>query len=283
MSFERNIRRVFLTVSGLVIVLACLAIFASSCKKEELDPLVYPEKSVVFKELVLRTASVQAATDFWHGQLGFQLIDSTFNSVTFQVGSSRLKFLNQVTINPPIYHFAIEIPSNQVENALDWLKNEGGKYPDGPQQPVNILVDEESDAEIIYRPLYRSRSVFFKDPNGQIVELIGREENANTAEGNFSASMMSKICDFSLITKDVRKCETLLNEEFGFRSFQGTTSSYKPVGGAAGTLTMIIPGRPFIPTESIESFPYGAVVVIEYPEDKEFTLPGSEVIIRTEP
>ncbi len=281
MSFARNYSRVFLKASGLLVIMAFLVV--SSCRKEELDPLVYPENSIVYKELVLRTASLQAATEFWQGQLGFEVIDNTPTSVTFQIGSSRLKFLNQVTINAPIYHFAIEIPANQVENALDWLKNEGGKYADGPQQAVEILTDEETGAEIIYRPLYKSRSVFFKDPNGQIIELIGREASENTVDGVFSRSLMTKICDFSLITKDARKCETLLNEEFGFRAFEGTSSSYKPVGGAHGTLTMLIPGRPFIPTESIESFPYGAVVIIQHPEDKEFTLPGSEVILRTEP
>lgn len=283
MSSNRNIRRDFLLKAGLLSAAFCFALLQPACKKEVLDLKEYPGQSVRIKELNLRTKSLIEARQFWESGLGFQVIDSSPSSITFQVGDSRLTFRNQTTINPPVYHFAIAIPSNQVENALDWLKNQDGKYPDGPPQPVPILKDESSGAEIIYNAPYQTRSVFFRDPNGQVVELVGRELADNAVEGDFNRSMMMGITNFSLVTKEVRKCEDILRSEFGFKAFPNTTSGYKPVGGIDGTLTLIIPGRPYIPTESLESVPYTAIVTVQHPQPKEIVMPGSEVLIKTEP
>lgn len=263
----------------------CMVISLSNCREENLDPLEYPEKSVNIKELTLRVDNIHYNSNriFWTEVLGFPLLDQTSGSYTIGIGESKLTFRPKNTTNAPIYSFSISIPQNQVEKALDWLKNEGGKYPDGPTEPVTIIKDEITGAEIINKPLYNANSVFFNDAAGNVIELIARNNIDNAIEGDFSRESFLKISEAPIVTKQVRECEELLDEEFGLKAFPRTTSGYRPVGGSDGVLLLVIPGRPWIPTQTVEAQQYDVIVTIQDPEEKEFLLPSSQAIIRTEP
>jgi catechol 2,3-dioxygenase-like lactoylglutathione lyase family enzyme len=276
------IKRNALDKAGKLIILLFLGVFLSHCKKENLDLLEYPSYSFNIKELELRVEDLNANRVFWNETMGFPLVDQTSGSFTVQIGESRLKFIPKNTTNPPIYHFSISIPQNQVEKALDWLKNDGNKYPDGPTQPITIIKDELSGAEIISKPLYNANSVFFADAAGNVIELIARNNIDNAVEGNFSMQQFLKISEVSVVTKQVRQCEEMLDEEFGAKAFPRTTSGYKPVGGAEGVFLLVIPGRPWIPTESNLATEYETIITVQDSEEKEFMLPGSLVTVKTE-
>lgn len=266
-------------------VALCMVTSLSNCKKENLNPLEYPETSVNIKELTLRVDNVNYTSNrvFWTEVLGFPLLSQTAQSYTIGIGDSRLTFRPKNTTNPPIYSFSISIPQNQVEKALDWLKNEGGKYPDGPTEPINIIKDEITGAEIINKPLYNANSVFFNDAAGNIIELIARNDVNNSVEGDFNREQFLKISEAPVVTKQVRECEEVLDAEFGIKAFPRTTSGYRPVGGADGVLLLVIPGRPWIPTQTITAQQYDVIITLQDSEEKEFMLPSSQVTIITEP
>lgn len=275
-------RRNFMKQLGMLSAAAGLGLMASSCKKEELDPVTAPDYSFKIKELDLRVEDVLANKAFWAGTMGFELLAEGSQFFTVKVGDSRLTFRYKNTTNPPINHFSINIPQNQVENALDWLKNEGGKYADGPTEPVRIIRDEKTNAEIINKPLYNANSVFFSDHAGNVIELIARNELDYTVEGPFSRDQFLRISEVSVITRNSRDCQTKLEEEFGAKPFPRGTSGYTQVGGVDGVLLLVIPGRPWIPTESILAEPYNTVVTLQHSQEKEFMLPSSAVLVKTE-
>jgi catechol 2,3-dioxygenase-like lactoylglutathione lyase family enzyme len=275
-------RRDFMKQLGMLSAAAGLGMMASSCKKEDLGPITAPDYSFKIKELELKVANLLANKTFWVETLGLELLAEGSQFFTIKIGDSRLTFRQINSSTPIIYHFAINIPQNQVENALDWLKNEGGKYADGPTASVKIVRDEITNAEIINKPLYQANSVFFNDHAGNIIELIARNELAYTVEGPFNKDQFLRISEVAVVTRNSRDCQIKLEEEFGAKPFPGGTSGYTQVGGVDGVLLMLIPGRSWIPTESNLAVANQTIVTLQHPEEKEFTLPGSFVVVKTE-
>jgi hypothetical protein len=207
------------------------------------------------------------------------MIDSTLNSVTIQVGTSRLKYNR---INPdfdptPINHFAIRIPKNQIEKALDWLKNEGGKYPNGPKKPVKIIRDELTGAEIIQNPIYNTSSIYIEDDAKNIIELVAHRSFGAEQEGDFSKEQFLNISEVAIVTTMVDQCQDKLQSEFGAQIFPKTTYGYRPVGGENGAFVIIVPNKPWAPTQSVVSQAFTTTVTIRYPELKTVQMPQKPV------
>ncbi|HPH81956.1 MAG TPA: hypothetical protein PL185_05265 [Flavobacteriales bacterium] len=264
-----------------------LLVLLNSCRKEELDPITYPSKSVDIAELEIRTSDMGKAFTFWSETLGMPIIDTNTVSFTVKIGSSRLTYRLSNTTLPPVNHFAISIPGNQIEKALDWLKNTDGKYANGPKNPVEIITDEITGAEISSNPIYNSHSIYINDGTGNIIELIARHDFGTNVTGDFNQDQLLKISEVAVVTKNITKCLGIVSEEFGVDVFPNSTSSYKPVGGADGIILLIMPNKPWKPTESILSEPFETIVTLRYPEDKTILLPNmvtySTFTIKTEP
>lgn len=259
-----------------------------SCRKEDLTPITIPEKSFEITELEIRSANIDSSRIFWTQKLGFPMIDSTLNTVTIQVGTSRLKYNR---INPdfdptPINHFAIRIPKNQIESALDWLKNEGGKYPNGPKTAVKIIRDELTGAEIIQNPIYNTSSIYIEDDAKNIIELVAHRDFGTEQEGDFSKEQFLNISEVAVVTKMVDQCQDKLQAEFGVQIFPKTTYGYRPIGGQNGAFVVLVPNRIWAPTQTVVSEPFPTTVTIRYPESKTVQLPQKPVSIftvKTEP
>jgi catechol-2,3-dioxygenase len=249
---------------SLVCFLITSALAINSCKKFR-EPLTAPEKSFEIKKLALFVENPDASFHFWTEELGLDYTPLANGSFGLKLGSSQL-VLKPVYYGAPKYHFAINIPSNQIENALDWLINKDGKYPDGPKNPVKIWTDSESGPQIIRRDLYNAHSVYFSDPAGNVIELIAKHELNNQQPGPFNKSMFLNISEVSVVTKDIRKAAELLENNFGVKQLEGSTSSFKPVGGLNGYLVLIVPGRPLGPNPDVQAFPYEMEITVKHTE-----------------
>ena len=262
--------------------LVTTALTISSCKKFR-EPFTAPEKSFEIRQLVLAGRNPDANFHFWTQELGLDFTLSNNGTFGVQLGTSRLIFNPSPTFIVPRYHFAINIPSNQIENALEWLINKDGKFPDGPKNPVKIWTDSESGPQIIRRDLYNAHSIYFSDPAGNVIELVARHDLNNAQPGPFNKSMFLNISEVSVVTKDIRKAAQLLESNFGVKEIEGSTSSFKPVGGLNGYLVLIVPGRPLGPNPDVQAYPYGMEITIKHSEVLEdILIPQSAVIIKTE-
>lgn len=255
-------RRLFMKQLGLLGAGYGLASLMSSCE-DRLDPLTIPEKSFKIHELKIRArygtnfTKLIKTRDFYTQLLGLPEIVNSVNYVyTIQIGESLLTF-QPSNLDPtkedtyfPQYHFTIAIPSNQIENCLDWLMNKDGKYPDGPSEPIPLWNDYQTGAEIVRRNLYNSQSIFIKDPAGNVVEILARHDMNNTQEGDFNKSMFLGITEVGIVTREIRKSAKLLKDTFGVEEVAGSSNSFKPVGGPTGLLKLIVPGKPWIPTDN---------------------------------
>ncbi len=72
------------------------------------------------KELTLYTTQIEAQRKFYCNTLGVEILHSSEKEIAFKMGNSILRFIKKEESMP--YHFAFNIPSNKVNEALEWLK-----------------------------------------------------------------------------------------------------------------------------------------------------------------
>ncbi|MGE7021634.1 VOC family protein [Solibacillus cecembensis] len=141
------------------------------------------------KRLTLQTDKLQSMKEFYTNDLGFSLCGESPTSFRIQVGKSVLEFTNSNVVGKPYYHFALNIPSNQFQEAKTWLKR---------KQPL-LLEDGEDEADF---PFFPAHSCYFEDPAGNIVELIARYHVNPMSELPFSIDSILNISEIGLIVKD---------------------------------------------------------------------------------
>ena len=269
-----------ITFQKLLIVLTL--VFIAGCKKN-IDPLSFPEKEVVIKELIINgnQAEFFQIRNFWENTIGCEVVNQTSTTFTIKIGTSLLTFKpNFTSLARPQYHFAILIPSNQIENCLAWLKN-GGKKKDGDE--IQIWRGGETNAEIIQSPLYNSSSVYFADYGGNIIELVARRNLDNPEEGEFSSEMFKEINSVSMVTKEVRVAQDLISQNLGYQPVDRTTSGYKVMGNANGLINLVVQNRILPPTTTEQAYPFEMELVVQNPDTIEVPLPGFFVKITTRP
>ena len=72
------------------------------------------------QELTLLTNNLSETKNFYEHTIGFQKITETETSICFAVGTSKLIFeLTEENQNPK-YHFAFNIPTNTLNEAMNW-------------------------------------------------------------------------------------------------------------------------------------------------------------------
>lgn len=283
-------RRLFMKQLGLLTAGAGAVSMLSSCYDDRLDPLTIPEKPFEIIELNLRARRLNQNRFFWETLMGFTVIDApSVGQYTLQVGNTKLTF-RQSTLPPdleatffPQYHFTISIPSNQIEACLEWVLSQKATNPATNEEvTIPIWKDYLNEAEIIRRNLYNSQSVFIQDPAGNIVELLARHDMNNTATGTFNNGMFIGISEVGIVTRDVRKTAALLKDTFGVEEVLGSSNSFKPMGGATGLLKLIVPGKPWIPTENELAVDHEMELTIKHTQQLDpILLPKSGVLLKT--
>ena len=85
------------------------------------------------KELEIHTDDLKGTADFYTNVLGFKLINKAQNTISFLAGNSILTFRKSHNQNPN-YHFAFNIPHNQLDAAIIWARSK-----------LKLLTNEEFD------------------------------------------------------------------------------------------------------------------------------------------
>ena len=97
---------------------------------------------------------------FYHKVLGLQIVQEHSNCIRFKVGVSELIFKESNKANP--MHFACNIPFESIISAKNWLCDR-----------VVLLTYMKKD--IIDFVNWKAKALYFNDPDGNIIEFIGRE------------------------------------------------------------------------------------------------------------
>jgi catechol 2,3-dioxygenase-like lactoylglutathione lyase family enzyme len=176
-----------------------------------------------------------------------------------RAGATVLRF-EQEPVSSPL-HFALNVPENQIGEARDWTAERAPLLADG-------------DEEIIDFSGWNAHAVYFRDPEGNIVELIARHDLPNASTEPFSAASLLEVSEAGVPTSDVAGVVDLLGSELRAPLYDGDRSRFAAVGNPEGLFIVVPVGRPWFPTE-LAALDAPLEVVVRGANSRVLKLPGT--------
>jgi catechol-2,3-dioxygenase len=178
-------------------------------------------------ELRLQTADVAQQKQFYVNELGFALLDEALNSITLAAGATQLIFEQAEQTMKPFYHFAFNIPENQLASAKAWLA----------ERDVSL---SQSHPDDWYSVSWNSHAMYFYDPAGNIVEFIARHNLHNgTAGTTFTAQDIVSASEIGLVVDDVVDTVRTLQATLGVEVYQDMAENFAPLGDEHGLFIVV--------------------------------------------
>ncbi|MFW3538308.1 hypothetical protein [Vagococcus fluvialis] len=127
--------------------------------------------------------------DFYQTKLGFTIKNQTATTFEVEIGKDLIEFTESHLEDAPFYHFAFDIPAGSFKEAKKWL-----------QRKVDLSTEDGND-QIAFDNL-DSRSVYFEDAAGNIVEFIERRKTNPKSDAEFSAKSIQGVSEMSFIVDE---------------------------------------------------------------------------------
>jgi catechol-2,3-dioxygenase len=180
------------------------------------------------KELTLYTSQISLQKKFYTDILGLKTETESESEVSFNAGRSILKFVKKETSEP--YHFAFNIPSNKIYEALSWLKQ-------------RVEIQKDGNDEIVDFPSWNARSIYFYDADKNILEFIARKNLNNGSSNSFGPKSILEISEIGLATAHFNKKYDFLISEVGINKFSGGNEVFCAIGSETGLVILIDKNR----------------------------------------
>lgn len=197
------------------------------------------DKAMRLTHIELPSTDLQATAEYYRDVLGLPVRESS-DYVRVSVGSTQLEFTRGPVI-AGANHIAITIPSNQFADAKHWLS-----------ERTEILRLEGQDEFPLGEP-WSSESIYFRGPDGIVLELIARHSLDNPSSSVFSAASLLSVSEVGLAVPDVRRAMQDIEDAFGIQPFAGDAESFHAIGDHHGLLILVTPGRRWFPTTDAAS------------------------------
>ena len=171
--------------------------------------------------------SLGALAEFYSRRLGWQE----------RIGETTLEFVPGD--GAPFYHFALLVPGDRFEPALEWAR-----------ERVELLPDPESGEAVFDFSNWDARACYFHDPAGNIVELIAhRGVGEAGAEGDFAGEELVGLSELGLVG-DTKAMAGTLRVALRLELWDGSLEEGRLafLGERARTLILGPPGRGWLPT-----------------------------------
>lgn len=189
-------------------------------------------------QIQIKTNDIQKTKAFYQNLFGLFILENDQKSITFQAGTSILKFIEDPEFNS-IYHFAFNIPENQLEEAIQWCQNK-----------VDLIVLDDKSVVTNFEN-WNAHSIYFFDHNGNLLEFIARHDLNNEQVGAFNSASILSISEIGIVTESPLKLGKQLIEEHGLHFFSQNTNTEKfaAIGDHEGLLILVQPNRNWYPTQ----------------------------------
>lgn len=198
----------------------------------------------------LQTRELEKSKQFYTEVLDLTLIESLEESFTVQAGETILTF-EQTEKKVEVYHFAFNIPSNQLEHALVWAK-----------EHLDLLTNYEGNLVTTFEN-WKSQSIYFTDNNGNLLEFIAREDIQVNVQGDFSPSQIINISEMGVVTEQPMVQAEKLIADYGLGYFDKAepTEQFLALGDDNGLLIMVTPNRNWFPTTTAAKFTSSEIMI----------------------
>lgn len=197
--------------------------------------------------LTLKTHTLASLREFYADHLGLNLLEETDASFTLDAGESRLTFVADDAEDQYRYHFAFNIPYNQMMDAELWLA-----------QRVTLIIPAGAADAWVEHTDWAADALYFADPAGNIVEFIARQRLADDTAIPFSAQSIQNISEIGLVVADIEREITALRAAtaLSLPDFATTSADFRPIGDDRGLLIFVRKGRVWFPTTVVPAEVY---------------------------
>jgi catechol-2,3-dioxygenase len=197
------------------------------------------------KHLKLDCANLEEQKYFYTKKFDFELANESEGEITLKVGSSLLTF-SENRLKKSYYHFAFNIPLGAMDMAVAWVKKR-----------VEVLPTDHGDIQEF--PNWEARSIYFLDPAGNVVELIGRKNFDESKPAKFGKSQLLNISEVGLPVFQVTAAATYVEKTAGVRQFGTSTSTFCAQGNDEGLFIIVDKAeKTWFPTDEVaKEYPLG--------------------------
>ncbi|MFJ3959053.1 VOC family protein [Arthrobacter sp. NPDC090010] len=188
------------------------------------------------------TTDITRAEAFYGELLGLP-VQRRDGELAIRIGGSRL-LLREGPVGPGAQHLAFRIPRRQLGEAKAWISE---------RTPLLRATDGSDEFEGPAR--WNARSVYFDDPDGNILEFIIHRDIPDDQDHPFSSEDILGISEVGIPVHDVSGGATQLESAFGLPRFGDDSATFLPVGTPGGLLILTKPGRAWFPTDRSNAIP----------------------------
>jgi hypothetical protein len=189
----------------------------------------------------LQTNQLESLNRFYFSVLELPARREGEKEISIEVGATELQFREEKN-STAYYHFAINIPSNKIEEAKMWLKSR-----------TDLLWMNDYNSDIADFRNWHAKSVYFFDPGGNIVELISRFDLNDPVDEKFSPKHFNCISEIGIVFKpnefDQRTDELLQKFHLEYFSKQPPLPQFRAIGNDDGLFIIVPEDRKWYPTE----------------------------------
>ena len=189
--------------------------------------------------VTLETPDLKPVTAFYQTALGLEVITAEPGMAHIRIGDSWLVF-RENPASAGIYHFAFNIPCNQIREGMAWAERAGAAF----------IANEKGETQIDFSR-WNAEAAYFFDPAGNIVELIARRDLQNESDQPFGPESLMGISEIGIVTDDVLAWNARAEAEFGILPFdkQKPSADFSALGTDMGLFIVVPEGRKWFLTD----------------------------------
>ncbi|ERN53643.1 VOC family protein [Alkalihalophilus marmarensis] len=193
-----------------------------------------------FTNLTLMTNNLGELKQFYSEVLELPLLNEDRTSFVIQIGTSAVTFKQADPKENPVYHFAVNIPSNTFQEAKSWLKSK-------------VELNYENGADEVFFESWNAQALYFEDPSGNIVEFIARHDLENEVDHPFSIEDFLYVSEIGIVVDEVVPFVRKLNE-IGIPNWKEDSEALTPTGDEHGLFIIVKEGRRWFFTDKEAHF-----------------------------
>ncbi|MEM1215150.1 MAG: VOC family protein [Bacteroidota bacterium] len=178
--------------------------------------------------LNIYTRHLAKQVEFYTQTLALELVRRSASRATFKVGRSLLTLVENDEFQP--YHFAINIPCNQEQEALAWLK-------------ARVTILKDGSSEIQDFNFWNAKAIYFYDADKNIVEFIARKNLDNASGAHFDANALLEISEIGMPVDDIATTFHALKKWTTIERFDGSFERFCAIGDERGLFICINKNR----------------------------------------